>query len=252
MGMSDCTFFDLKIFNESGAKFLEKISPTILSNNSGKSLKTPLIIFTPNAEQIVQAHENPEFKKTLQQADYLLPDGMSLVWASKIFSPSSEEKIQERIAGVDVVNQLINLAEKNNKKILVVGGRDLDEKYLQDKRIIWVKAYVDKENPSAQEEKALLHEIEKHQAEIVLVALGAPHQEKWIIEHRVFLTENNVKIAMAVGGALDFLSGKVKRAPLLMQKAGMEWLYRLIQEPWRWRRQLRLIKFWYLVLKKSF
>jgi len=82
--------------------------------------------------------------------------------------------------------------------------------------------------------------------------LGAPHQEEWILEHRQLLKNSGCLIALTVGGAIDMILGKLTRAPLWMRRFGLEWLYRLIQEPWRWKRQTRLIKFAWLVMRQVF
>ena len=102
------------------------------------------------------------------------------------------------------------------------------------------------------EDEALERLIEKLKPELVFVALGAPAQERWIVEHAEFLEKNGAKLAMAVGGSFDFIFDKVSRAPLLIQKIGLEWLWRLIKQPWRRHRQVRLIEFIYLVFKEIF
>ena len=86
---------------------------------------------------------------------------------------------------------------------------------------------------------------------IILVAFGAPWQEQWVVNHREFLEKNKVKLVMVVGGAIDMLTGKVQRAPKFVQQLQLEWLFRLIQQPWRWKRQLRLIQFIGHVLKEK-
>ena len=93
--------------------------------------------------------------------------------------------------------------------------------------------------------------IKQIKPRLVFVALGAPTQELWIAQHRNLLRKNNVEIAMAVGGSFDYLLNKVPRAPRWMQKLGLEWLFRLIIEPWRIKRQLRLIGFIALTIKKA-
>lgn len=115
----------------------------------------------------------------------------------------------------------------------------------------WIKGIQGLENVASatnKEKKKLLEEIEKFRPALVLVGFGAPKQEEWVVENRVFLEKVGVRVVMVVGGALDVWAGKVKRAPRVVRFLGLEWLWRLVQEPWRWRRQLRLLKFVRLVI----
>ena len=230
-----------------------------------ESAKT-LTVFTPNPEQIVMAQSDQKFALALSEADYLLPDGIGLVYASsilKIFG-KTDQKIQERIAGVELVEYLLTIVNVKNLKALIIGGRDYlgsfegeafeDKKSLLQikKNIFWTEAYQEKGEILPIEEKSLQEIIEKIKPDLVFVALGAPDQEQWIVDHASLLEKNQVKIAMAVGGSFDFIFNKVRRAPLAMQKLGLEWLWRLIQQPWRKHRQLRLIKFISLLFREIF
>jgi N-acetylglucosaminyldiphosphoundecaprenol N-acetyl-beta-D-mannosaminyltransferase len=236
--------FDLEIFAESKAKLLELL---------GQELKTNKLIkiFTPNPEQIVLASENKEFEKVLKQADILIPDGAGLVLASKILFRfnKNNQAIRQRITGVDLVQDLLGLAKKNNWRVLVLGGKNYQNS-IENSDVNFLEAYRDVKNPTDFEEAIVVKKIQEFKPEIVLVAFGAPSQENWIINHQQILEKNKIKVVMSVGGSFDFLLGKVKRAPNWLGKLGFEWLFRLIQEPWRWRRQLRLVKFVSLVFGK--
>lgn len=224
-----------------------------------KKVKTQ-IIFTPNPEQIVMAKHNQSFAENLQKADWLLPDGIGLVCASALlkFFGKTNHKIQGRIAGVELVEYLLQA----NLKSLIIGGRDYvgsfegeafeDIKSLKkiQNNLYWTEGYQEKAEILPVEEEALAKIIAKLKPDLVFVALGAPDQEKWLVEHFNLLQENQVKIAMAVGGSFDFLFAKVDRAPQLWQKIGLEWLWRLIKQPWRGKRQLRLIEFIYLLIRE--
>jgi N-acetylglucosaminyldiphosphoundecaprenol N-acetyl-beta-D-mannosaminyltransferase len=218
----------------------------------------PLVIFTPNSEQLVQAYHDISFVKTLGMADILLPDGAGVVWAARLLSKTrggamagttkSAPALPNRIAGVDVVDELLKLAETNNQKVLIVGGRGYDELIFK-KQLFWHSGYDQVARPTPEEEKTLMSYIAKLRPELVFVAFGAPHQENWVQDHLELLKSSGVRIVMVVGGAFDILLGKAKRAPVWMQSAGLEWLFRLISEPWRWKRQLRLVEFVGLVAK---
>jgi len=217
-----------------------------------KSGKKPLIIFTPNPEHVIQGQESPDFAQLLNQADILLPDGMGLVWASRFLAfknPSAAAVLTERIPGVDVVADLLRTTQKNHQKVLLLGGREYQSLPPQ---LEWETGYQDITHPTPAEEVKVKRILSHLKPTLVLVAYGAPWQEKWVIEHRQLLADNQVKMVMVVGGAFDFLLGKVSRAPQWLQDVGLEWAYRLYQEPWRWRRQLRLLKFVALTVKEFF
>lgn len=221
----------------------------------------PITIFTPNPEIVVAAAHNPEFHQTVSQADYLIPDGIGLVWASQWRQAmgAAQPVIPERIAGTDVVAQLLDLAAQKNWRVLVIGGRD----YLTGTvpasqpaqhlaklpgQVWWLPGYNQIAEPSSAEENQVTSELHRLKPTMVLVAFGAPHQEAWIVAHRSALQQTGVRLAMTVGGAIDFLLGKVPRAPQAWQKLGLEWLYRLICQPWRIWRQLALVEFGWLTL----
>lgn len=243
--MQTSRLFNLDILSVKKKELFASIEQSLGEN---KTLK----IFTPNPEQVVLARHDRNFARVIKQGDYLLPDGIGLVKASAIlhFFGKTTARIPERIAGVELVEYLLSLAKKKNLKSLIIGGRDYAA-YLPD-NVFWTEAYQNKKHIHPVEEQLLEKLIKKIKPDLVFVALGAPAQEEWIIEHIGLLEQNGAKIAMAVGGSFDFIFDKVSRAPVFMQKMGLEWLWRLIKQPWRRRRQLRLIEFICLVCKEIF
>jgi len=243
-----------------------------LNSRLEATVKDLTIIFTPNPEQVVQAQDNSEFAKNLIKADILLPDGMGIVWATKFLDSvkRSEGKLSSRIAGVEVVTELLTISQKRESAVLIIGGREYESSHIwlntnmlsittTDQRadysqkegtIFWTHGYNSIQHINQEEEKQIKKIIAELKPEMIFVAFGAPFQEKWVIEHKTMLEEKGVKIVMAVGGTFDFLTCKIKRAPAWMQNSGLEWIYRLYQQPWRWQRQLRLLSFIKLVLKK--
>ncbi len=211
----------------------------------------PMIICTPNAEQMVQAKDEPKLMKHLQAADILLPDGQGLVWANNLLSVLGKtQTIEERIAGIDLVQDLIDFSQDKNLEALLIGGHSYQPERLPA-NLTWVEGYQQIDQPQPSEEKDLKEFLLDKQPDIVFVAFGAPQQEAWVFEHLDWLKQAEVKIAMVVGGSFDVLTGKLKRAPDWMQQLGLEWLFRLLQQPWRWRRQLRLIEFTWMVFRSS-
>lgn len=256
--MQTSRIFGFDIFSSPKKELLAHFDDLLIA---GKLLKTQ-IVFTPNPEQIVMAKHDQFFAENLQKANWLLPDGIGLVYASVLlkFFGKTPNKIKERIAGVEIVEHLL----QKNLKTLIIGGRDYvgsfegetaenieSLKKIKD-NLYWTEGYQEKADVLPIEEEALSQIIAKLKPDLVFVALGAPDQEKWIIEHSNLLQANQVKIAMAVGGSFDFLFAKVARAPKVWQKIGLEWLWRLIKQPWRGKRQLKLIEFIYLLIKEIF
>lgn len=237
--------FNLKIYAGSKSELTSELQTQIL----GKNLKL-VKVFTPNPEQIVQAQGNDQFLADLKKADYLLPDGIGLIKASQILRlfDRQTDSLAKNITGVAVVEEILAFAKQKKLPALIIGGRDYQKKLTSN--LHWTEAYLRKEKILPEEEQRLLNLIKKLQPKIVFVALGAPAQERWVLAHEKFLKDNGVRIAMVTGGAFDFIFGKVKRAPREWREWGLEWLYRLIQQPWRAKRQLRLLKFISLTLRE--
>lgn len=253
--------FELSVVTESFSKIFE-----MLTTYDGK----PLLVATPNPEQVVLSHENPEFQKNLQSMDLLLPDGIGLVLASQFFAAAGKAiPIASRVTGVDLVKALLINASEIGKKAVVIGGRGYEKissltMEFKDGGVFvldipatqgtaacyWLEGYVNAQHSTKAEEAQIERVLEKIKPEYVFVALGAPLQEQWLLAHEALLQKNRILVGMAVGGTFDILTGTLERAPGWMLKLHLEWLYRLWQEPWRWRRQLKLLKFVKLVVQE--
>ena len=206
-------------------------------------------ITTPNPEFVMTAQQDPDFQRILNQADLCLPDGIGLVWASRWLG----QPIPERVPGSELVYQLAERAAAQNWSLFLLGaaagvaeeaGHILQTLY---PGLIIAGTYAG--SPDPREDETICGRINTSQADILYVAYGAPQQDKWIDRNRHTLT--TVRVAMGVGGALDFITGKAIRAPRIMQRLGLEWLYRLWREPWRWRRMLALPRFVLAVLRRG-
>lgn len=208
-----------------------------------------LLVGTPNPEQVVLSRNNEFFRSFLGKLDILLPDGVGLVAASRLlglrwgFAP-----LRQRITGVDVAKGLVDSAIQSPRfVVMVVGGRDLHSPKWE-----WVEGYRDVSNPTEGETNTIHEAITEVKPDVVCVAFGAPFQERWLLENEAVLKKEGVKVAIAVGGAFDMLSGRINRAPRFLRNLGLEWLYRLYKEPWRWRRQLSLFSFAWLTVVSLF
>ncbi|MCL5435309.1 MAG: WecB/TagA/CpsF family glycosyltransferase [Patescibacteria group bacterium] len=212
----------------------------LIKKGLGKNEKKYYIV-TLNPEILVIADSDPNYKKVLNGAKLALPDGIGVMMAAKLLG----KPLKERIHGVDLME---NLCRGVSKQPITVGflgagphvaeltAECLREKYPGLKVVFTGQEWDGKSKIKNQKSKI----------DILFVAFGSPKQEIWIAEN---LERLPVKVAIGVGGAFDFVSGKVRRAPVFVRKLGLEWLFRLILQPWRIKRQLRLIKFIYLVFK---
>lgn len=218
-----------------------------------KEIKLPVVVFTPNSEQVMLFQRNDMFVRSFFQADLCIPDGVGLVWADQMLAKKTGRKhtITERIAGVDVAENIVSEAAKRGKKVLLMGGAatiakqastNLKQRY-NGLDIIGVQGPENLGTDSEEENQALLEEIKSIHPQIILVGFGAPKQEIWVANNKKVLGEMGVELVMVVGGALDVWAGVVRRAPQWWQKRGLEWLWRLIHQPWRLGRQLRLLEF---------
>ncbi len=205
----------------------------------------PHQVATVNPEFIVAAQRDEEFRRVLQGADLALPDGAGLLWAARFLG----EPLKERVAGVDMVVRLAKVAAEREYRLFLLGaGEGVAQATAgilrrEHPHLAIVGTYAG--SPRPEEEVKIVEMIREARPHILLVAYGAPQQDLWV---RRNLGRLEVPVAMGVGGAFDFISGRAKRAPRWMRRLGLEWLHRLLKEPWRWRRMLALPKFVWLVL----
>lgn len=206
--------------------------------------KKPHQIVTVNPEFIITALHDKEFREILNKSDLAVPDGIGVILASKILG----KPLMERVTGSDLVPAIAKLASKKGYSIYFLGGKPGVAKKTAS---ILKKKYpglriAGTESGTPYDLKIIEH-IRRKKPDVLFVAFGHPKQEKWIYKYKQRL---NVPVSIGVGGAFDFITGIVPRAPLFIQKAGLEWLFRLIKQPWRIKRQKVLPVFVYLVLKE--
>ena len=201
-----------------------------------------------NPEMIIAAQTSSALRDAINAADLALPDGAGVVLAGRM----QGTLMRERVPGSDTVELIAAIAERGGLRIFLLGaapgvadeaGRRLQERHAG---LVIAGAYAG--TPAPGEEAAICARVAAAKADILLVAYGAPSQELWIGRN---LSKLPVRLAMAVGGTFDFLAGVKARAPRWMQRTGLEWLFRLAQEPRRWRRMLALPKFALLALTEQ-
>ena len=225
------------ITNESEDKILEYLLLGLRKHTSKQ------YIVTPNPEILVYASRHPRYKEILNNASIALPDGVGVFIASGLMG----NPLRERIAGVDFMEETCRRAIDYPITVGFLGGRlSVAEKTAEclKARYPWLDVVFAGENWP---EKDIPRNQKARFIDFLFVAFGHPKQEEWIAEN---LHKLPVKVAMGVGGAFDYISGEVNRAPFLVRAMGFEWLYRLVKEPWRWRRQMALPVFVWLVFKE--
>jgi N-acetylglucosaminyldiphosphoundecaprenol N-acetyl-beta-D-mannosaminyltransferase len=190
-------------------------------------------IATANVDFLVHATEDEEYRRMLCMCDLVVADGMPIVWASKLFGIP----LRERVAGSDLVPILVHLSARKGYGIYLLGATpEVAERAVQqmEKSAPGVRVVGHMSPPIRPldqiDSEAILAEIERAKPDILLVAFGSPKQEKWISRNRHRL---NVPVCMGIGATIDFIAGAVKRAPLWMQKSGLEWFFRMAVEPKR-------------------
>lgn len=213
-------------------------------------------IVTPNSEIVVEANKNKELLNIIKSADLVVPDGIGLVIGSKIIG----QPLSERVTGIDLMEQLLIYANQNSKSIYLIGAKEgiafdaainIKKKY---PNIIIAGTHhgyfsgIHTDKPGHKEEEEVIEHIIKADADMVFVALGALKQEKFI---SAYLQRLSGRLFMGVGGSLDVYSGIVQRAPQIYQNLGIEWLYRLIKEPFRIKRMMSLPVFLINVIIKK-
>jgi len=204
-----------------------------------------------NAEKVVELQHNEKLKKIINNSEIVHADGISIILAS-IFL---RKRIVERIAGIDLMVKLLELSDNKGYKVYFLGAKS-DVLYKMEKKLH--KKYCNlqivgsKDGYFAEDEyDEILNELNRLKPQIIFVGITSPKKE-YIIDY--FLKNNVETIFMGVGGSFDVLSGKIKRAPYWMQKSGLEWLFRLIQEPNRLLKRYLVgnLKFVKLLLKELY
>jgi N-acetylglucosaminyldiphosphoundecaprenol N-acetyl-beta-D-mannosaminyltransferase len=190
-----------------------------------------------NANKVVLIQKDKLLRQSLDEADIISADGQAVVWASRLFG----SPLPERVPGIDLMNEVIKEAAVNGYKVFFFGAKEeivlavtkiYTQKYSKDLIAGYRNGYF-----TSEEEEDIAKEINDSGASVLFVAIPSPQKEIFIKKHKGLMP--NVFLMMGVGGSFDVVAGKVKRAPRWMQDKGLEWLYRLIQEPRKmWRRYL--------------
>jgi N-acetylglucosaminyldiphosphoundecaprenol N-acetyl-beta-D-mannosaminyltransferase len=208
---------------------------------------SPHQIATVNPEFVMEARRNPAFAAALERAELCLADGVGLLWAARRLGRG----LPERVTGSDGVPLIAQRAAEQGWRLFLLGAgpgvaqRTADILQVRFPGLVVVGAYAG--SPATAEAAELIARIRETRPDILFVAYGAPRQDLWIGKYREAL---GVPVMMGVGGSFDFIAGVQKRAPRWVQRLNLEWLFRLLSQPWRWRRQLALPRFAWAVLRE--
>lgn len=200
---------------------------------------------TPNAEMAYEALHDADFCKLLNEADLVLPDGAGVVLGAKIV----KKPLKQKVAGIEFAQNLLPIMEQMGKKLFLLGSKpgiaELAAEKMKEKcPNLCICGMAD---GYFKDEAAVVQKINEAQADALFVCLGAPKQEKFMRAHQ---HELHVKLMIGLGGTLDGIAGTVKRAPKWMIRLQLEWLYRLIKEPKRLGRMMRLPKYVFAAWKR--
>ena len=210
--------------------------------------KKSSLVATANAEMILNATHDAELKKILNAANLVVPDGAGTVWAARHLG----KQMPERVAGFDLVQELMKISPARGIKFFLFGAAPgiADKAKLKAEALYPGIKIVGTRNGyfKPEDEPEIISQIKNSRADILLAALGVPKQEKWLFKYK---DELKVPVSIGVGGTFDVMAGVVRRAPLWMQKARLEWLFRAMLQPSRAGRLLALPKFVWKVHKQK-
>lgn len=228
---------------------IDKLTADYALKKAERYVRTPgvSVIYTPNPEIIMAAHQDPAFRDILNSADMCTPDGIGVVYASRML----RNPVPERVAGFDLACGLLDSIRHTGEKVFLLGSKpgiaETAEARLREQYPGLVIAGTQDGYFKPQESDAIVEKINASGAELLFVCLGAPKQEQWIYQNRDKL---RVNLCMGLGGALDVFAGAAKRAPDFFIKCNLEWLYRFCKQPSRLGRFAALPRF-ILTVKKE-
>ena len=220
-------------------------SSLLTPHSSPFSSPFPCQVCTVNPEFIMAARRHPAFAQALAAADLCTPDGIGVLWAARL----AGVRLDERVTGSDAIYRLCERAAAQGWRVFFLGAAPgVAERAAAELARLYPGLPVAGTyggSPADADWPQIRQRLAAAQADLLFVAYGHPRQDTWIHQHR---EELPVAVALGVGGAFDFVAGITPRAPLWLRRLGLEWLFRLARQPWRWRRMAALPLFALLVL----
>ena len=210
--------------------------------------QSPHMVVTSDTPGIVRAHDDPEFQEIVRGADMVTADGRGVVWMARVLGLP----VTDRVSGVDLMQRICQRAAERGYSVYLLGAEpgvaekaaeSLRSRYPSLRVVGMQHGYF-----TPEEEPTVVRQVAEAHPDILFVAFGAPKQEQWIRRH---LAELQVPVAIGVGGSLDVFAGRVPRAPRWMQRAGLEWLYRVLRQPSRLPRALTVPRLIWMTLREA-
>lgn len=233
------TLFDISVSTMSMDETVEYLAEAVRTKQAHQ-------VITANPIMMMAALEDPAYMTIMQHAELVVPDGAGVVWAASRL----DKPVTERVAGYDLLHELLRKGEPHGWKAYLLGAEpNVIQAAAARLRDMYpgIQIVGERDGYFTDEEDAeVIADIRAKQPDLLFVARSAKNQEPWIGKYK---TELQVPVMMGVGGSFDVIAGKVKRAPELWIRLRLEWLYRLLKEPSRWRRMLALPKFMWRVLR---
>ena len=229
----------------------EEIMPhRVMSNGVTDSTRLPLAVFTPNAEIIWRCARDARLAGIVNSGDMNLPDGVGTVWGARVLG----FRLPERVPGIELGEAMLASCAGLGVGVFLLGGREgvaeSASEMLKSRfpGLIVCGTHHGYFDIRGEENARVIEEIKRAAPGLLIVCLGFPRQEEWIIENRTALP--GVSVMLGLGGSLDVWSGNVRRAPIIFRRMGLEWLWRILSDPSRLKRAGALPGFVLLTLKK--
>lgn len=241
MNVPKVTIFGVPI---SKLGFRETIDFLVQAVESGR----PHQVITANPIMVMTAMENASYMNLMKEAEFIVPDGAGVVWAAGYVG----NPVQERVPGIEIMQEMLRLAEARQWRVFLLGASPevlaaaVDKIRGQYPNLLLAGTRDGYFGP--EQDQAVIEEIRQARPDLLFVGRSADNQEPWIAQHKQAL---GIPVMMGVGGSFDVVSGKLKRAPKLFRQLRLEWFYRLLQEPFRFRRMLVLPKFALKVIREK-
>lgn len=193
-----------------------------------------LLVVTPNVDHLLRLRQDEEFRRAYADADLVLADGVPLLWLAKL----QGTPLKAKVSGSDFLLEFCRVAAGLGRRIFLVGGRSgvaqATAEVLQNRfpglLVAGTHSPSDGFGEKEDESRQIVEMVKSHTPDILFLAAGTPQQEKWLLRYRSGLDS---MVCLGVGAAFDFVSGRIRRAPRWMREGGLEWLWRLMQEPRR-------------------
>lgn len=200
---------------------------------------------TPNPEIVMESWKTPELKSAVTEADLVIPDGVGIIHAANIL----KTPLKERLPGIDVTTSILECMARDGKSVFLLGAKPgVAEKAAETMKKQFPGLVIcGTQDGYFKDDAPVIEMINEAEPDFLLVCLGAPKQEIWMARN---VGKLNVGFMGGLGGTLDVFAGVTKRAPEIWQKLGLEWLYRCIKEPWRFKRAAKLPKFLFKAIGK--